>query len=101
MKVIIDTEEKTFKIIGWVTIPELTEFVDKHGFGEYVMKLGDSTAYNADKVITNEDEPFRPDCNAKTTAPINPDDYVWVNSPLVGNLNTTKEDPDDGLDTRL
>ena len=41
MKVIIDTEEKTFKIVGWVTIPELTEFVDKHGFGEYIMKFND------------------------------------------------------------
>lgn len=41
MKVIIDTEEKTFKIVGWVTIPELTEFAEKHGFGDYIMKFGD------------------------------------------------------------
>ena len=56
MKVIIDAKEKTFKIIGWVTIPELTEFVDKHGFGEYIMKFEDSDVHDADKVITNDDE---------------------------------------------
>lgn len=41
MKVVIDTEEKTFKIVGWVTIPGPTEFVDKHGFGEYIMKFNE------------------------------------------------------------
>lgn len=42
MKVIIDTKEKTFEITGWVTIPELTDFVDKHGFGEYIMKFNET-----------------------------------------------------------
>lgn len=41
MKVIIDTKEKTFEIIGLVTIPDLAEFVDKHGFGEYIMKFNE------------------------------------------------------------
>ena len=37
MKVIIDTDKQTIKIKGDIDIMELSNFIEWHGFGDYVM----------------------------------------------------------------
>jgi len=41
MKVIIDTDKKTIKIIGLTTIPELVNFTEQHGLGDYILLASD------------------------------------------------------------
>ena len=51
MKVIIDTDNKTLKIIGLTTIPELIEFTEQHGLVDYILLASDDVVnQNYDRI---------------------------------------------------
>ena len=47
MKVTIDTDKKTLKVIGLTTIPELIEFIEKYGFVDYILLASDDVKYDS------------------------------------------------------
>jgi hypothetical protein len=74
MKVLIDTDNKYFSILDPVTIPDLTEFVNKHGFGDYIMRFEDEIHIPSNWEIK---PPFYPTCET-TSTPVSPDDDTKV-----------------------
>jgi len=57
MKVLIDTDKKTIKIIGLTTIPELVNFTEQHGLEDYILLASDENQ-NYDSIQPNPGPAF-------------------------------------------